>query len=87
MLFFNDNVVIMILGGKGMKELTKVEINRLKRRWSRKDLANKAGLSDGVIRRIENGEAYKNATINSFYKIAKAFDMKLEDILDFNLLE
>lgn len=67
--------------------MTKVQYYRVEQGLSKRKLAEKAGVSDNVIRRIEKGEAYSNITLGSFNKIAKALGVKLFDIIEEDLLE
>ena len=68
--------------------MTKIQLLRNEKQMNRKELSQKAGLSDGVIHRIEKGKTkYSNITIGSFYKIAKALDVDLMDVIDLELLE
>lgn len=67
--------------------MTKIQYLRNERQWSRIELARRAGLSDNVIHRIEKGKTYKNVTIGSFHKIAKAFGVDLMDVIDLDCLE
>ncbi|MFD2369120.1 helix-turn-helix domain-containing protein [Brevibacillus sp. GCM10020057] len=49
--------------------------NRLRRNWSQAELAQKAGLHQSQIARIENGEQLPNS--QTLGKIAKAFEMSV----------
>jgi transcriptional regulator with XRE-family HTH domain len=60
---------------KRLKELRK------KAGWSQQKLAEKAGLSYNVITKIEQGSA-KNPNIQTIVKLADAFKMTLDDLLD-----
>ena len=53
-------------------------VARLKRGWTRTDLAKKSGLDQPTITRIENGE---NQSPKSISKAAKALGVKMEDLL------
>ncbi len=48
---------------------------------SQEDLRGQAELGTGYISRLENGE-YSSPSIYHIYKIAKAFDMTLRDLLE-----
>lgn len=67
--------------------MTKIQYYRVDRGLSKRALAQKAGISDNVIRRLEKGEAYGNVTLGSFYKIAKALNVSLFDLIEPDLLE
>jgi transcriptional regulator with XRE-family HTH domain len=54
---------------------------RKKAGWSQQKLAEKAGLSYNVITKIEQGSA-KNPNIQTIVKLADAFKMTLDDLLD-----
>ena len=56
-----------------------VREQRLKKEMSQEKLAEKAGLHRTYIGMVERGE--KNITINNIYKIAKALDISVADLL------
>lgn len=58
----------------------KVRQERLKQRLSQEELAEKAELHRTYIGMIERAE--KNITLVNMYKIAKALNIKLRDLLD-----
>lgn len=66
--------------------MTKIQYLRVDKGLSKRKLAELAGVSDNVIRRLEKGEAYSNVTIGSFNKIAKALGVELFDIIDLDML-
>ena len=53
---------------------------RHERGWSQEELADRAGLHRTFISQIER--AVKRTTIRSVNKLAKAFDVKMGDLLD-----
>jgi len=55
---------------------TQIKVLREQRGWSQKDLADKAGMKQPVISRIENVN-YSSWSINTLRKIAEAFDLTL----------
>lgn len=67
--------------------MTKIQYLRVDKGLSKRKLAEMAGVSDNVIRRLEKGEAYSNVTIGSFYKIAKALGVELFEIIDLDMLK
>ena len=67
--------------------MNKVQFYRVDQGLSKRALAKKAGISDNVIRRIEKGEAYSNITLGTFYKLAKALNVDLFDLIEIDLLE
>lgn len=67
--------------------MTKIQLLRNEKQMNRIELARKAGISDGVIHRIEKGKAYANVPIGTFYKIAKALGVELTDVIDLDRLE
>lgn len=67
--------------------MTKIQFHRVEQGLSKRKLAEKAGVSDNVIRRIEKGEAYGNITLGSYNKIAKALGLPLFDIIDLDMLD
>lgn len=86
MLFFvkyNDK----ILKKRRYRKMTKVQYWRNERQLNRKELALKAGVSDSVIHRIEKNTGYGGTSIRNFYRIAKALDVPLEELIDYDLLE
>jgi len=60
---------------KRLKELRK------KAGWSQQKLAEKAGLSYNVITKIEQGAA-KNPNILTMIKLADAFNISLDELVD-----
>ena len=67
--------------------MNKIQYYRVERGLSKRKLAEKAGVSDNVIRRLEKGEAYSNVTLGSFNKIAKALNVSLFDLIELDLLD
>ena len=53
---------------------------RRERGWSQEELADRAGLHRTFISQIER--AVKRTTIRSVSKLAKAFDVKMGELLD-----
>ena len=60
---------------KRLKELRK------KSGWSQQKLAEKAGLSYNVITKIEQGAA-KNPNIQTIIKLANAFKISLDELME-----
>ncbi len=61
--------------GKNIKSLRK------KHKLSQEKLAQKAGITYSTLIKIETG-ANDNPTIKTLAKIAKVFDVKLDDLVD-----
>jgi transcriptional regulator with XRE-family HTH domain len=59
----------------------KVRLERTKKKLSQEDLADLAGLHRTYIGMVERAE--KNITLKNIYKIAKALDIKINDLLNF----
>ena len=59
----------------------KVRIERLKRRWSQIDLANKSNLHFTYIGNIERAE--KSISLTNIQKIAIALDIDILELLNF----
>lgn len=56
---------------------------RLKKDWSKKELAEHSGVSVNMIVKYENGERDINkAQIETLAKLAQALDCKLQDLLE-----
>ena len=56
---------------------------RLKKDWSKKELAEHTGVSVNMIVKYENGERDINkAQIETLAKLAQALDCKLQDLLE-----
>ncbi len=60
---------------------TRVRNARLAKGLSLTDLAAKSGVSKGYLSALENGDDV-NPTLDIFFKVAKALDVTLADILD-----
>lgn len=58
----------------------KVKQLRKKAGWSQQELAEKACLSYNVITKVEQGAA-KNPNIQTMIKLAKAFQISLDDLV------
>ncbi|GIT17071.1 MAG: hypothetical protein CM1200mP38_7280 [Dehalococcoidia bacterium] len=56
-----------------------IQSERKKRSWSQLELSNRAGLDRAYISGLENGK--QNPTIEVVLKLAKAFDLKLDELL------
>ena len=56
-----------------------VQSERKKRSWNQLELSNRAGLDRAYISGLENGK--QNPTIGVVLKLAKAFDVKLDELL------
>ena len=67
--------------------MTKVQYWRNERQMNRLELASKAGVSDSIIHRIEKNNGYGGVSIRNFYKIAKALDVPLAELIDYDLLD
>lgn len=67
--------------------MTKIQYLRNEQQLNRSELARRANISDSVIHRIEKGQTYANVPIGTFYKIAKALNVDLIDVIDFDRLE
>lgn len=67
--------------------MTKVQYYRVENHLSKLALAKKAGVTDNVIRRIENGEAYANVKLGTFKKIADALGVSIFDIIEEDLIK
>lgn len=66
---------VLILFGKNLKKLRK------KNNLSQEDLADKSGLHRTYIGMVERGE--KNITLINILKIAKALNVDIKEIMDF----
>lgn len=67
--------------------MTRIQYLRSERDWSRRELAQKAGVSDTVIHRLEKGKGYGGTGIKQFYRIAKALGVGLMDVIDVEMIE
>lgn len=63
----------------------KIKLERNKRDLSQLELANKAGLDKNTIWKIETGQA--SPTLETLEKIAKAFDMDFNALMDVSKVE
>lgn len=59
----------------------RVKVLRQRYKWSQRQLNEKAALSSGYVNKLENGEI-PSPQIDSLYKLAGAFRMRLTDILN-----
>lgn len=65
------------------KELGKtIKTLRQRHKLSQEQLRERAGFASGYISRLEAGE-YSSPSLEHVYKLAKAFDMSLRDLLEF----
>lgn len=67
--------------------MTKVQYWRIERHLNIKELAERAGVSDSVIHRIEKGTGYGGTSIRNFNRIAKALNIPLSELIDFDRLD
>lgn len=61
----------------------KIRYERMKRNLSQEDLAELIGLTAPSISTLESGKS--NIRFTNFYKIVKALNLNLSDLLDFKL--
>lgn len=47
--------------------------------WTQEELSKKSGVSRNLIARLESGEL-KNTSTNTLFKLARAFNRKVEEI-------
>lgn len=67
--------------------MTKVQYWRIERQMNIKELAERAGVSDSVIHRIEKGTGYGGTSIRNFNRIANALNIPLPELIDYEMLE
>lgn len=67
--------------------MTKVQYWRIERHMNIKELADRAGVSDSVVHRIEKGTGYGGTSIKNFNRIAKALNVPLPELIDYEMLE
>lgn len=58
----------------------RIKAERAKRNWTQAKLAERAGISHGYLARLETGR--QDPTITTLEKIAKAFRVKMQNLLD-----
>jgi transcriptional regulator with XRE-family HTH domain len=61
----------------------KIKFERIKRNWSQEQLAEISNISIHGISNIETGKT--DVKYSNILRLAKAFDMRACDLLDFNL--
>lgn len=65
-----------------IKEIcTKIKLIRVKKKMTQLELASKIGIEDSSLRRIESGKT--NPTLKTIYRIASAFEIKVEEIFSY----
>lgn len=57
-----------------------IKYYRNKKNLTQEQLAEKSDLSVSYIKQIESGREFKNITFNTCYKLAKALDIKIEQL-------
>lgn len=57
-----------------------IKYYRNKQNLTQEQLAEKSDLSVSYIKQIESGREFKNITFNTCYKLAKALDIKIEQL-------
>ena len=57
-----------------------IKYYRNKKKLTQEQLAEKSDLSVSYIKQIESGKEFKNITFNTCYKLAKALDIKIEQL-------
>lgn len=62
-----------------MNIINKIREKRLEKSWSQLELAERSGVPQSSISQIERGNR-KNPTYENIKKIAKALDIKLEEL-------
>ncbi len=64
---------------EGFPERAKAE--RLKRKWTQDELAEKAGVSQATISNLEKKKSLKGVRLVSAYRVAKIFGMTLDEFV------
>ena len=59
----------------------RIRTMRTEKNWSLPELANRSGLSKGLLSKLENNEE-SNPSLSTLYKIAVAFEITVADILE-----
>lgn len=63
--------------GHGLTLMGRVRLGRVKRGWSRRELADRAGMSTSYVSLLESG-AWETPTLPSLTKLAKALGVSVQ---------